>query len=144
MGGFLKTFGKGILYFLASPFAIVFLVVYGVFLLFVNIGTFFRIVKEKCSKKKTKIQELDEKALIIMQANKYSSDTNNISESHVTNNNIVIANKEDLVNLINSINSQNQLEEPKKMIEDSTIDENDYKLVEDSQEIHGENIKRIK
>ncbi len=148
MSGFLKTFGKGILYFLASPFAILFLLIYGIFLFFVNIGTFFRLIKEKTSKKKTKIQELDEKALIIMKANKYSdNNTNNISENHITNNNIVITNKEDLVNLINSINNQNKIEETKKIEDTSSlitnVEENSI-IKEDSNYVRGENIKRIK
>ena len=61
MKAFFVTLGKGILYFILFPFALIFISLYGVYLFFLNIFTFFGEFKKKKSMKKY-VSQLDEKA----------------------------------------------------------------------------------
>ncbi len=140
---FLTTFGKGILYFILSPFALVFIILFGIYLFFLNIFTFCKEFKKKNSTKDY-VSRLDKKALDILKGNKYVEENVN-QPSNVTNNNIVITSKEDLMNLMKEFKE----EESKK-----AISQNDPKLITDESSnvviedkpltVRGENVKRVK
>lgn len=147
MKSFLKTFGKGILYFILSPFALIFLSIFGIYLFFVNFFTFFKNLKKKNGMKQ-KVNNLDQKALNILRGNKYQEDpqTSPVNNtSNVTNNNIVITNKEDLLNLVNSLkqeeNKRIDVSNP-NLIEGNVKD--NYIMEEAPLEVKGEEIKRVK
>ena len=145
MKAFFVTLGKGILYFILFPFALIFISLYGVYLFFLNIFTFFGEFKKKKSMKKY-VSDLDEKAMNILKGNKYveESSPQQIS-SNVTNNNIVITNKEDLMNLVRELKQEEKVNE---------IPQNDPKLITDESTncvieekplvVRGENVKRVK
>lgn len=145
MKAFFVTLGKGILYFILFPFALIFISIFGVYLFFVNIFTFFSMFKKKKSMKKY-VNELDEKAMNILKGNKYVEESapQQIS-SNVTNNNIVITNKEDLMNLVRELKQEEKVNE---------IPQNDPKLITDESTncvieekplvVRGENVKRVK
>ena len=145
MKAFFVTLGKGILYFILFPFALIFISLYGVYLFFLNIFTFFGEFKKKKSMKKY-VSDLDEKAMNILKGNKYVEESapQQIS-SNVTNNNIVITNKEDLMNLVRELKQEEKVNE---------IPQNDPKLITDESTncviedkplvVRGENVKRVK
>ena len=145
MKAFFVTLGKGILYFVLFPFALIFISIFGVYLFFLNIFTFFSMFKKKNSMKKY-VSELDEKAMNILKENKYVEESapQQIS-SNVTNNNIVITNKEDLMNLVKELKQEEKVNE---------IPQNDPKLITDESTncvieekplvVRGENVKRVK
>ena len=145
MKAFFVTLGKGILYFILFPFALIFISLYGVYLFFLNIFTFFGEFKKKKSMKKY-VSDLDEKAMNILKGNKYVEESapQQIS-SNVTNNNIVITNKEDLMNLVKELKQEQKVNE---------IPQNDPKLITDESTncvieekplvVRGENVKRVK
>ena len=145
MKAFFVTLGKGILYFILFPFALIFISLYGVYLFFLNIFTFFGEFKKKKSMKKY-VSQLDEKAMNILKGNKYVEESapQQIS-SNVTNNNIVITNKEDLMNLVRELKQEEKVNE---------IPQNDPKLITDESTncvieekplvVRGENVKRVK
>lgn len=145
MKAFFVTLGKGILYFILFPFALIFISLYGIYLFFLNIFTFFGEFKKKKSMKKY-VSDLDEKAMNILKGNKYVEESapQQIS-SNVTNNNIVITNKEDLMNLVRELKQEEKVNE---------IPQNDPKLITDESTncvieekplvVRGENVKRIK
>ena len=145
MKAFFVTLGKGILYFILFPFALIFISLYGVYLFFLNIFTFFGEFKKKKSMKKY-VSQLDEKAMNILKGNKYVEESapQQIS-SNVTNNNIVITNKEDLMNLVKELKQEQKVNE---------IPQNDPKLITDESTncvieekplvVRGENVKRVK
>ncbi len=145
MKAFFVTLGKGILYFILFPFALIFISIFGVYLFFLNIFTFFGEFKKKNSMKKY-VSELDEKAMNILKGNKYVEESapQQIS-SNVTNNNIVITNKEDLMNLVRELKQEEKVNE---------IPQNDPKLITDESTncvieekplvVRGENVKRVK
>ena len=145
MKSFLKTFGKGILYFILSPFALIFLSLFGIYLFFINISTFFKNLKKKNGTKEN-VTNLDKKALNILRGNKYQDDASPSinTTSNVTNNNIVITNKEDLMSLVNSLQEENKKIEQKNpnLIENNVKD--NYIVEEVPFEVKGENIKRVK
>ena len=144
MKAFFVTLGKGILYFILFPFALIFISLYGVYLFFLNIFTFFGEFKKKKSMKKY-VSDLDEKAMNILKGNKYVEESapQQIS-SKVTNNNIVITNKEDLMNLVRELKQEEKVNE---------IPQNDPKLITDESTncvieekplvVRGENVKRV-
>ena len=145
MKAFFVTLGKGILYFILFPFALIFISLYGVYLFFLNIFTFFGEFKKKKSMKKY-VSDLDQKAMNILKGNKYVEESapQQIS-SNVTNNNIVITNKEDLMNLVRELKQEEKVNE---------IPQNDPKLITDESTncvieekplvVRGENVKRVK
>ena len=145
MKAFFVTLGKGILYFILFPFALIFISLYGIYLFFLNIFTFFGEFKKKKSMKKY-VSDLDEKAMNILKGNKYVEESapQQIS-SNVTNNNIVITNKEDLMNLVRELKQEEKVNE---------IPQNDPKLITDESTncvieekplvVRGENVKRVK
>ena len=145
MKAFFVTLGKGILYFILFPFALIFISLYGIYLFFLNIFTFFGEFKKKKSMKKY-VSDLDEKAMNILKGNKYVEESapQQIS-SNVTNNNIVITNKEDLMNLVRELKQEKNVNE---------IPQNDPKLITDESTncvieekplvVRGENVKRVK
>lgn len=144
MKGFLKTFGKGILYFILSPFALIFIALFGIYLFFLNIFTFFTNLKKKNSKKE-KINKLDQKAMAILKGNKYEEDVHDEPISNVTNNNIVITNKEDLMSLVKSLKEEESKKEIEydnsKLISDES---SNYVIEEKPLEVRGERVKREK
>ncbi len=144
MKGFLKTFGKGILYFILSPFALIFIALFGIYLFFLNIFTFFTNLKKKNSKKE-KINKLDQKAMAILKGNKYEEEVHVEPISNVTNNNIVITNKEDLMSLVKSLKEEESKKEIEydnsKLISDES---SNYVIEEKPLEVRGERVKREK
>ena len=145
MKAFFVTLGKGILYFILFPFALVFIALYGIYLFFVNIFTIFSMLKKKNSMKKY-VNDLDQKAMNILKGNKYvEENAPQLVSSNVTNNNIVITNKEDLMNLVKELKKEEKVEE---------IPQNDPKLITDESTncvieekplvVRGENVKRVK
>ena len=145
MKGFLKTFGKGILYFILSPFALIFLILFGIYLFFLNIFTFFATLKKKKSKKEY-VNKLDQKALNILKGNKYEEEILNIpSQNNITNNNIVITNKEDLMSLIKSLKEEESNKSlplgNSKLITDES---SNYVIEEKPLVVRGEKVKREK
>lgn len=144
MKAFFVTLGKGILYFILFPFALVFIALYGIYLFFLNIFTFLGMFKKKKSMKKY-VDNLDQKAMNILKGNKYIEDVVQQTTSNVTNNNIVITNKEDLMNLVKSLKEEEKVNQ---------ISQNDPKLITDESSncvieekplvVRGENVKRVK
>lgn len=145
MKSFLKTFGKGILYFILSPFALIFIALIGIYLFFVNFVTFFKGLNKK-NKTKIYVEKLDKKAIDILKGNKYQENepqSNVNNTSNVTNNNIVITNKEDLLNLVNSLQEENKkiTQSNPNLIENV---KDNYVIEEIPSEVNGDKIKRVK
>ena len=71
MMSFLKTFGKGILYFIGLPFLIVFLVLYGIYLFGIFLYYFLKMIIYFFKGKKFNLKdEMDDKALYILKQRK--------------------------------------------------------------------------
>ena len=74
---FLKTFGKGLLYFVLLPFIVVFLLLYGLYLLVIFFITLFKILILFFKGKTISLRnELDEKAFEILKNKKMNAVTN--------------------------------------------------------------------
>ena len=157
MKEFLKTFGKGILYFILIPVFALILLAYGIFLFFYNFKSIADALKEK---KNSEIKSKEERAMAILQNNKYGKDIDlALSEAlaaqkPVTNSttNIVITNKEDLAEMINALNSQNAIQN-QNISNNQAIEHNEHELIENASTngyveeinddvVHGELLKR--
>ena len=81
MKSFFTIFGKGILYFLAMPFMLVFLVLFGIYMLIVFFITLTKTIILFFQGKPTGIKdELDEKALFILRERKKEALTNSVKQ----------------------------------------------------------------
>lgn len=79
---FLKTFGKGLLYFVLLPFIVVFLLLYGLYLLVIFFITLFKILVLFFKGKTISLKnELDEKAFEILKNKKMNNVTNTAQQA---------------------------------------------------------------
>lgn len=79
---FLKTFGKGLLYFVLLPFIVVFLLLYGLYLLAIFFITLFKILVLFFKGKTISLKnELDEKAFEILKNKKMNAVTNTAQQA---------------------------------------------------------------
>ena len=79
---FLKTFGKGLLYFVLLPFIVVFLLLYGLYLLVIFFITLFKILMLFFKGKTISLRnELDEKAFEILKNKKMNAVTNTAQQA---------------------------------------------------------------
>lgn len=79
---FLKTFGKGLLYFVLLPFIVVFLLLYGLYLLVIFFITLFKILVLFFKGKTISLKnELDEKAFDILKNKKMNNVTNSAQQA---------------------------------------------------------------
>lgn len=79
---FLKTFGKGLLYFILLPFIVVFLLLYGLYLLVIFFITLFKILVLFFKGKTVSLKnELDEKAFEILKNKKMNTVTNTAQQA---------------------------------------------------------------
>ncbi len=79
---FLKTFGKGLLYFVLLPFIVVFLLLYGLYLLVIFFITLFKILVLFFKGKTISLKnELDEKAFEILKNKKMNAVTNTAQQA---------------------------------------------------------------
>lgn len=79
---FLKTFGKGLLYFVLLPFIVVFLLLYGLYLLVIFFITLFKILVLFFKGKTISLKnELDEKAFEIFKNKKMNAVTNTAQQA---------------------------------------------------------------
>lgn len=79
---FLKTFGKGLLYFVLLPFIVVFLLLYGLYLLVIFFITLFKILILFFKGKTISLRnELDEKAFEILKNKKMNAVTNTAQQA---------------------------------------------------------------
>lgn len=79
---FLKTFGKGLLYFVLLPFIVVFLLLYGLYLLVIFFITLFKILVLFFKGKTISLKnELDEKAFEIFKNKKMNNVTNTAQQA---------------------------------------------------------------
>ena len=79
---FLKTFGKGLLYFVLLPFIVVFLLLYGLYLLVIFFITLFKILVLFFKGKTISLKnELDEKAFEILKNKKMNNVTNSAQQA---------------------------------------------------------------
>lgn len=79
---FLKTFGKGLLYFVLLPFIVVFLLLYGLYLLVIFLITLFKILVLFFKGKTISLKnELDEKAFEILKNKKMNAVTNTAQQA---------------------------------------------------------------
>ncbi|MCI6789282.1 MAG: hypothetical protein MR606_05535 [Mollicutes bacterium] len=79
---FLKTFGKGLLYFVLLPFIVVFLLLYGLYLLVIFFITLFKILVLFFKGKTISLKnELDEKAFDILKNKKMNNVTNTAQQA---------------------------------------------------------------
>ena len=79
---FLKTFGKGLLYFVLLPFIVVFLLLYGLYLLVIFFITLFKILVLFFKGKTVSLKnELDEKAFEILKNKKMNTVTNTAQQA---------------------------------------------------------------
>ena len=79
---FLKTFGKGLLYFVLLPFIVVFLLLYGLYLLDIFFITLFKILVLFFKGKTISLKnELDEKAFEILKNKKMNAVTNTAQQA---------------------------------------------------------------
>ena len=99
MMSFLKTFGKGILYFIGLPFLIVFLVLYGIYLFGIFLYYFLKMIIYFFKGKKFNLKdEMDDKALYILKQRKAEAINKelNPTPTNITNNftniNVIISN----------------------------------------------------
>ena len=89
MMSFLKTFGKGILYFIGLPFLIVFLVLYGIYLFGIFLYYFLKMIIYFFKGKKFNLKdEMDDKALYILKQRKAEAINKelNPTPTNITNN----------------------------------------------------------
>lgn len=89
MMSFLKTFGKGILYFIGLPFLIVFLVLYGIYLFGIFLYYFLKMIICFFKGKKFNLKdEMDDKALYILKQRKAEAINKelNPTPTNITNN----------------------------------------------------------
>lgn len=79
---FLKTFGKGLLYFVLLPFIVVFLLLYGFYLLVIFFIILFKILVLFFKGKTISLKnELDEKAFEILKNKKMNNVTNTAQQA---------------------------------------------------------------
>lgn len=79
---FLKTFGKGLLYFVLLPLIVVFLLLYGLYLLVIFFVTLFKILVLFFKGKTISLKnELDEKAFEILKNKKMNAVTNTAQQA---------------------------------------------------------------
>lgn len=122
---FLKTFGKGLLYFVLLPFIVVFLLLYGLYLLVIFFITLFKILVLFFKGKTISLKnELDEKAFEILKNKKMNNVTNTAQQAQGN----TINNTYNTIHLDvdpKKINNNNLVTE-----KDIIIDANDTKNVE--------------
>lgn len=89
MMSFLKTFGKGILYFIGLPFLIIFLILYGIYLFGIFLYYFLKMIIYFFKGKKFNLKdEMDDKALYILKQRKAEAINKelNPTPTNITNN----------------------------------------------------------
>lgn len=122
---FLKTFGKGLLYFVLLPFIVVFLLLYGLYLLVIFFITLFKILVLFFKGKTISLKnELDEKAFEILKNKKMNNVTNTAQQAQSN----TINNTYNTIHLDvdpKKINNNNLVTE-----KDIIIDANDTKNIE--------------
>ncbi len=121
---FLKTFGKGLLYFILLPLIILFLLIYGFYLFILFLISIFKIIVLFFQGKNVSIKdELDEEALKILRSKKDKK----INENDNPSNKGVIH---------NTYNTFNLDVDSKKLTNNSNlIDENDILYKKDAIEV---------
>lgn len=121
---FLKTFGKGLLYFILLPLIILFLLIYGFYLFILFIISIFKIIVLFFQGKNVSIKdELDEEALKILRSKKDKK----INENDNSSNKGIIH---------NTYNTFNLDVDSKKLTNNSNlIDENDILYKKDAIEV---------
>ncbi len=123
---FLKTFGKGLLYFVLLPFIVVFLLLYGLYLLVIFFITLFKILVLFFKGKTISLKnELDEKAFEILKNKKMNNVTTNTAQQAQGN---TINNTYNTIHLDvvpKKLNNNNLVTE-----KDIIIDANDTKNIE--------------
>lgn len=88
MMSFLKTFGKGILYFIGLPFLIVFLFLYGFYLFVIFLIYFVKMVVLFFKGKKFSLKdEMDQKAYLILKQRKAEAISRQVNPAPTTINN---------------------------------------------------------
>lgn len=89
MMSFLKTFGKGILYFIGLPFLVIFLALYGIYLFGIFLYYFLKMIIYFFKGKKFSLKdEMDDKALYILKQRKAEAINKelNPTPTNITNN----------------------------------------------------------
>lgn len=118
MMSFLKTFGKGILYFLGLPFLVVFLILYGFYLFVIFVIYFMKMIVYYFKGKSFSFKdEMDEKAFDILRKKKKENLDKEIAQSASTNitNNFINIDKD----LLNSMKNSGVLEGNSKNLKEN-------------------------
>ena len=128
---FLKTFGKGILYFIGLPFLIVFLVLYGIYLFGIFLYYFLKMIIYFFKGKKFNLKdEMDDKALYILKQRKAEAINKelNPTPTNITNNFTNINVDPNMLNTLkNSQIDKELIEEKETPLIDVTKDNEDLK-----------------
>lgn len=131
MMSFLKTFGKGILYFIGLPFLIVFLVLYGIYLFGIFLYYFLKMIIYFFKGKKFNLKdEMDDKALYILKQRKAEAINKelNPTPTNITNNFTNINVDPNMLNTLkNSQIDKELIEEKETPLIDVTKDNEDLK-----------------
>ena len=131
MMSFLKTFGKGILYFIGLPFLIVFLVLYGIYLFGIFLYYFLKMIIYFFKGKKFNLKdEMDDKALYILKQRKAEAINKelNPTPTNITNNFTNINEDPNMLNTIKNNQIDKELiEEKETPLIDVTKDNEDLK-----------------
>lgn len=131
MMSFLKTFGKGILYFIGLPFLIVFLVLYGIYLFGIFLYYFLKMIIYFFKGKKFNLKdEMDDKALYILKQRKAEAINKelNPTPTNITNNFTNINVDPNMLNALKNNQTDRELiEEKETPLIDVTKDNEDLK-----------------
>lgn len=131
MMSFLKTFGKGILYFIGLPFLIVFLFLYGIYLFGIFLYYFLKMIIYFFKGKKFNLKdEMDDKALYILKQRKAEAINKelNPTPTNITNNFTNINVDPNMLNTLKNNQIDKELiEEKETPLIDVTKDNEDLK-----------------
>lgn len=131
MMSFLKTFGKGILYFLGLPFLIIFLILYGIYLFGIFLYYFLKMIIYFFKGKKFNLKdEMDDKALYILKQRKAEAINKELNPTHtnITNNFTNINVDPNMLNTLKNNQIDRELiEEKETPLIDVTKDNEDLK-----------------
>ena len=131
MMSFLKTFGKGILYFIGLPFLIVFLVLYGIYLFGIFLYYFLKMIIYFFKGKKFNLKdEMDDKALYILKQRKAEAINKDLNPTptNITNNFTNINVDPNMLNTLKNNQIDKELiEEKETPLIDVTKDNEDLK-----------------
>ena len=117
MASFLKTFGKGILYFISLPFLLVSLVIYGIYLLVIFIFYAFKFIISFFMGKTIKLKdEMDDKAYLILRQRKKEALARQLNPTPTTINNSFTS-----INISPEVMKQAELAASKQIIQESEI-----------------------